>query len=342
MYRTFVLALSCFILVQLTGLGFAPAAEPANEILNHLISKDGLPGAGDVALPKPSMADGLDRAGQRAAIVAIADANHPPEALERKSVVAPLVLKIGGDDPAEKQRSLRRVDIWFVAYGKLDTIADESFWKSVRNSGSDRDDQELSTTKTAILTADELRARNITGPEDERHLTADLTLFNRVRVSATMQAKQTRSAESIVLAAMLDPRFAEDQEFPNRWWPLTRDDAGHQQQGQPHPYRTAGWYCKATQLQEPAGAIFVEYHVLFDEPFGWFDGANLLRSKLPLVVQDGVRKFRRHLQQGSGVGGRGSGKATGQLSVVSRQLFASDSPTPGKSPASNGQRTTGN
>ena len=35
--------------------------------------------------------------------------------------------------------------------------------------------------------------------------------------------------------------------------------------------------------------------ILFDEPVGWFNGANLLRSKLPIVVQEGVRKFRPQL-----------------------------------------------
>jgi hypothetical protein len=240
-------------------------------------------------------------------IAAVADANHPPEALERKSVVAPLILKITGDEQAAQQRTLRRVDFWFVAYGKLDKIADQSFWKSVRSSLDDREDDEFSSTQTAILSADQLHARRISDRDDERHLWADLTLCNRVRVSATMQAEQTRSAESITLAAAIDPRFADDKEFPNRWWSMTRDDAGHLQQGGPHPYRTAGWYYKATELHEPEGAIFIEYHILYDEPHGWFDGANLICSKLPLVVQDAVRKFRRQLARGSATGGQQSG-----------------------------------
>jgi hypothetical protein len=284
----------------------APAAEPANEILKRLVTKDGLPDTGDFVLPKPSMADGLDRAGQEAVIAAVADANHPPEALERKSLFAPFILKIAGDEEAAKQSTLRRVDFWFVAYGKLDKIADQSFWKSVRSSLDDREDDEFSSTQTAILSAMQLAARHISDRDDERHLWADLTLFNRVRVSATMQAQQTRSAESIILAAMVDPRFADDKEFPNRWWPMTRDDAGHLQQGDPHPYRTAGWYYKATELHEPAGAIFIEYHILYDEPHGWFDGANLLCSKLPLLVQEAVRKFRRQLGHAPGARSRGS------------------------------------
>ena len=48
-------------------------------------------------------------------------------------------------------------------------------------------------------------------------------------------------------------------------------------------------------LAEPKGALFVEGHVVFAEPVKWFDGANLLRSKLPPVIQGQVRSFRREL-----------------------------------------------
>ena len=56
-----------------------------------------------------------------------------------------------------------------------------------------------------------------------------------------------------------------------------------------------GGYMKASRLAQPSGAVLVEYHLVFEEPQGWFGGSNLLRSKLPLVCQDGVRKFRRRM-----------------------------------------------
>jgi hypothetical protein len=67
--------------------------------------------------------------------------------------------------------------------------------------------------------------------------------------------------------------------------------------GPARPYIGAAWYSKATKLQQPQGAVLFEYHIVFDEPEGWFNGANLLRSKLPLLVQDGVRKFRRRFSE---------------------------------------------
>jgi hypothetical protein len=52
---------------------------------------------------------------------------------------------------------------------------------------------------------------------------------------------------------------------------------------------------KVTRLVEPAGALFVEYHLVFVEPRAWFGGANLLRSKVPILAQSEVRAFRREL-----------------------------------------------
>ena len=94
-------------------------------------------------------------------------------------------------------------------------------------------------------------------------------------------------------AGRIDPRFDKDASLTNQWQSLGRDSLGQLKAGPPQPYRAAGWYLKVTRLHEPAGANLVEYHVAFDEPHTWFDGANLLRSKLPLVAQDAIRRFRR-------------------------------------------------
>jgi hypothetical protein len=48
----------------------------------------------------------------------------------------------------------------------------------------------------------------------------------------------------------------------------------------------------------PVGALFVEQHLIFVEPAGWFDGTNLLRSKFRLVIQDRVRAMRREWARG--------------------------------------------
>lgn len=240
-------------------------------------------------LPPPTLPDGLGPAATQQALRQIADESHPLDQLLRKSVVAPFVLKITDQKPVAGALP-RRVDLWFAAYGDLRLMSDEDFLKGQLSSNNPNGDQ------AAFLTDQELAARQIQPERGERYLAATVTLFDRVRISGVMRTQLIRSEESITAAGMIDPRFDHDPRFPNTWRSLTRDDNGNLQVGPPHVYHSAGWYCKATKLAEPAGAVLVEVHVLFDEPHGWFNGTNLLRSKLPIVVQDGVRKFRRRLE----------------------------------------------
>ena len=59
-------------------------------------------------------------------IAKLIDAANPPPRVTVgdafQSIVAPFILKISGDETAEKNRTLRRIDLWFIAYGKLETI----------------------------------------------------------------------------------------------------------------------------------------------------------------------------------------------------------------------------
>ena len=241
-------------------------------------------------LPAPLLADGLDAAAQKHALAELADDNHPLEALLRKSVVAPLKLKIS-DVAAGTAGTGRRVDLWFIVYADLDRIADADVLQHGFEAETKSDN--ASAPKVTSLSEAELTKRGITPGTNERWFAGSMNLFDRVELSVTLAGEQTRTPESVLVAMRIDPRFDDDRQFPNRWLPLTRDEAGVQKPGQPHAYHAAGGYLKATRLHEPAGAVLVEYHLAFDEPGGWFSGANLLRSKLPIVCQDGVRKFRR-------------------------------------------------
>ena len=65
--------------------------------------------------------------------------------------------------------------------------------------------------------------------------------------------------------------------------------------GRPHPFAHAGGYAKITRLVVPADAVLVECHLVYEEPYGWFDGINLVKQKVPVMVQEKVRTFRRKL-----------------------------------------------
>ena len=151
------------------------------------------------------------------------------------------------------------------------------------------------------LTLAELQARGLqlSGPAgaDERFVHSKVMVLDRIELSQTSRAMTTRTDDSVLIASQVDRRFAEDAEFPNAWRPLVRNDAGEITTGPPRTYAAAGGYLLATRLSEPQGAILVEYHFVYREPHDWFNGANLLRSKLPIFLQSRIRALRRELRE---------------------------------------------
>jgi hypothetical protein len=211
-------------------------------------------------------------------------------------VTAPFRCRIRDLDPPDPQSRAFAVDVWFVAHGDLDAITRKEFLEKLMASG-DRDRQ------VHVLTPEELAKRNLKmqpdGKREERYTHAAFTLLNDVRLSATSHTLMTRAPGSLLFASRLDPRFAGDPDFPNQWRPVTRDDLGKPVLGPPRPYTGSGSYLKITRLHpDTAGepnALFVEGHLVFLEPRDWFRGTNLLRSKIPTLVQDQVRSFRKEL-----------------------------------------------
>lgn len=256
-----------------------------------------------VKLPPPILADELDAAGQRAALGKVADARSPVSELVKKSYYAPVVVKVRtvksapGEGPA-----VRTVDLWFVAHGGWDILTSKDFLESAlktKDEGPNRVVQQ-----SGILTDKEMAARKLSAATrddyEERFVYTTFWLFERVELSATRFSVLTRGERSIVAAARLDPRFLKDLDYPNQWRPLVRDERAEIKPGAAHPLAHAGGYAKITRLKEPADGVFVECHIVYEEPYGWFDGVSLVKQKVPVMVQEKVRTFRRKLALATG------------------------------------------
>jgi len=248
-----------------------------------------------VTLAAPTMPDGLDADGQAKALKALAGKDYDVEDLLRKSLVSPHLLRLGDATPSDPNAPARTVDVWFIAYGDIKKLSNKDFLQNLQNSKKEEG-------KAEALTAEQLKKRGIAiKAEDEKAEGYGHLVFNfldRVQLNVTGHSFLTESDESIVIASGIDSRFRDDKELANVWRPLVRDDEGKLKPGDPTAYDGAAYYFKITKLAKPEGALFVEAHVVFCEPKKWFDGANLLRSKLPAVVQSQVRSFRRELSSG--------------------------------------------
>jgi hypothetical protein len=261
-----------------------------NSLYKELLEK-GIP-VGDkqaLKLPAPTMADGLDKAEQAKVLQKLAGDDYQIDELVRASVVAPHIYKFRELDASAADGRGRGVDLWFIAYGNLDQLTSKTLQGSF-GGGSNR----VTQIKDADLTKRGIKVKAEDGLE-ETYLHVVGSILDRVQVSSTNHGMISRNKESIVLATHLDPRFAKDADFANQWRSITLQDNGKDILGTSQPYEGAGMYIKLTKLHEPVGAVFVEYHQAFVEPKKWFDAPNMLKSKLPIVIQSEVRAFRRDL-----------------------------------------------
>jgi hypothetical protein len=265
-----------------------PAYHEANNPLYKSLLGPGLQIGPDARakFPTPTMPDGLDSTKQKEVIVKLIGTDYSYEEFTRKSNVAPQILKIRDVTPSDPKAPGRGVDIWFVAYGNLKALDDEKFLDRllVANRGEGK--------ATGISKAD-LKKRNIDliDPKHEGFGLIEFDFLEMVRLKATGRAFWSRTDESAVIGAEIDPRFMDDKEFPNQWQSLSKQ-GGTQKAGPATPWSGAAIYMKITKLSEPTGSIFIEQHIIFAEPTGWFNGANYLRSKLPFAVQKQVRNIR--------------------------------------------------
>ncbi|MBA4065047.1 MAG: hypothetical protein C0501_15300 [Isosphaera sp.] len=274
-----------------------PAAthEASNPLYKALLETGLEVGPGAKAkFPAPTMPDGLDAARQKAVIAGLIGTDYAYDDFTRNSAVAPQLLKIRDVAPSDPKAPARGVDAWFVLYGDLKALDDDKFLDRVLN--ANRGDG-----KARALTKDELAKRKIAvaDPKRENFGHVEFDFLEKVRLRATGRSVWSRTADSAVVAGEIDPRFAGDPEFPNDWRSIIKE-GGQTKLGPASPWAGAAFYIKITRLAEPAGALFAEQHVVFAEPTGWFDGANLLRSKLPIAVQQNVRTLRKEWAKGPG------------------------------------------
>lgn len=249
-----------------------------------------------VKFPAPLFPDGLTGEQQQATLKKILGEDFNYAEFTRNSQLAPNKLVIREITPAAPRSLTRQIEVVFVAYGDLAVVANKDFLDRVL-------DLNRKEGKASSIPREKLQTRGIVLSEKQAkhegygHLV--LNLLDKVELTATGRSIWSQTPDSIVVAGRLDPRFRNDAEFPNLWKPILLGREGKKTLGKATPYDGAGYYVKITKMTQPAGALLVEGHILLSEPEGWFEGTNLLSSKLPPVLQKQVRSFRRELIQAS-------------------------------------------
>jgi hypothetical protein len=290
-----LVAIWTLAVLPLAASCLAAADEAANPLFDELRGK-GVPVAAEtsVPLPAPFMADGLDAAAQQDVLKKLVGSRFSVKDFVGKVGTAPHVYSVRKvPEAGSDERRVYAIDVSFMAHGGLDAVADRNFLEDLHKKQKDR--------KVHVLTAEEVEKRKLTAESgdnrEERYSHAVFVVLELVELSAALHTVVTRRPESLLAATAIDPRFAEDADFPSRWRKITTDEEGRRQLGPAAPYSGAGGYLKITRLHEPPGALFVEYHLIYTEPKGWFGGADPLTTKVPAIIQSEVRTFRQELNR---------------------------------------------
>ena len=274
-------SLLCLTAALLSADGVADAKHIASNPVYAELRQTGLTiGEQDpFKLPAPTMDDGLTGKQQEAIIEQVGGKAFPLDRLTRDFIYAPYVLKkIEEVDCPSVDSKAKFVNVYFVAYGNFDDLAKngkpEDDWKTI---------EEPDLAKRGI---DEVDTKH----ERYGHITRNL--IDYVELQAAVRTFWSQTNDSLIFATQLAPQFSGDSEFPNHWQKLVRKKPT----GPKHPYEHLGMYIKVTRLKDYDEGLFIEVHVVFSEPEGWFGGRNRLVSKLPQVVQTEVRDARQDMK----------------------------------------------
>src|SRR5262245_38840010 len=275
-------------------LALAPAADAheANPLYQELRTKGvAVSAQATLPLPAPYLPDGLKPDEQKAILEKLCVGPDPKKPLFRyedvieRTAAAPRFLEQTQIKPSDPDAPAWANDLWFVAYGDLKAL-------------SKRDPQQLFASSpqgatSTILDEDELAERKITldlkPPLRERIVNVEADLIDTVHISSTNDVVGSQTGESILVASKIDPRFVKDPKYPNYWQVLSQKGGG------PGPKRSlevGAGYLKITRLAAPKDALLVEFHQIAAEPKEWFNGAPVLRGKIPLWVDQEVKNFR--------------------------------------------------
>tara|TARA_R110002049_G_scaffold4601_6_gene32866 strand:+ start:49976 stop:50857 length:882 start_codon:yes stop_codon:yes gene_type:complete len=208
----------------------------------------------------------------------------------RDSIVAPIEIDMDYLKDDAGQRIGHRVYVAFVVHCDIDTLRDRDRMDELF--GAVKDDPDADDYHAEEITADQLQRWDVDDePEGMKYVAVRMPLLDRILVSGVVASQYVDTDPQLTISWMMDPRFADGKsEGPaNRWQRIDGDEK------KVHPYQGVGGYVQITRLSEPTPACLVESRMVIHEPPQWFSGSNLLRSKLPLMIQESVRKFRRQV-----------------------------------------------
>lgn len=250
---------------------------------------------GRAKLTAPAMTPDLTKAEQVQLLQAIAGSERRYKEFIRKSVVAPFRLFVKTAEESTEEKTIRRLDLYYLAYGDLEIIRDKNLM-----SGFTEQKQKEAAFESYVEPLEEEEAEEGEGfvkgePTEPNLYRYRFPLIDKVVVSGLVEGQALVTDRFLIESSASPVDKLADATNPTQWRPIPRDTEGDDDLGPAQPFPGLAGYLQAAQFEPIPGAVLVECHAVFVEPEAWFNGRNLLASKLPILVQNNVRSFRRKL-----------------------------------------------
>ena len=279
------------------GLSFTAATGVRSEspVLLQQLTTAGVqfPNGKSVVLQQPSLSQSTNAESRQAKLEQIAG-GIGWQRFSRNSNVAPIEIDMAYVKDDAGNRIGHLVYVAFVVHTPIERLRDRDLMQATF--GSPKEQPDADEYQAEKLTKEKLAKWGVTDADDgTSYSSIGLPLLDRVLVQGVIQTQQTGNKDQVAVSWILDPRFSSDASSPpaNRWSQVSTEPTEW------HAYEGAGGYMHVTRLSDPPGSCFIETRNVIHEPTEWFHGSNLLRSKLPLMIQESVRKFRRQLSETS-------------------------------------------
>lgn len=233
----------------------------------------------------------------------------------KDSVVAPISVQTDSIKNEAGDRIGHFIDVAFVVHQTIQEIRKSEALQDFKRQDDppqtielrdDKDADDFEKNRTRALTDEELKTFGVTADDEFETLGyLQLPILSRVVVRGVARTCRSVWAEDdvdapVILTWLIDARFGSDSptedSIANQWRPIERSATGEKYLGPPRPYAGLGGYVAITPVPGTPEASLVQLRFVLHEPQDWFSGRNLLRSKLPILVQDRVRNLRRELK----------------------------------------------
>lgn len=236
---------------------------------------------------------------------------HGWKRFSRNSVVAPVKIELAYLKNESDQRIGHRVHVAYVVHAGLDTLRDADLMGDLfgkpSDGDSDHDDEtarESSEGEESFLSEEldpkELAALQIEPEEGVSYGWLEFLLLKKVDLQGVIRSQRWEEENFVAISWELDDRFSDQnpahETYRNEWIRRDRGPNGELMLSDPKPYSGVAGYLVISTIAGLGNASLIEAEVVLHEPEGWFNGSSLLRSKLPLILQESARRFRRGLK----------------------------------------------